>query len=232
MQNSQKVIKELLLFENEGKAFLDGARFYKDLLIKEPEELVDILRASNWTGVTAPEAARALYATNYSTEALHLAVDVMFNTDISLSMPVLESIFFPAGPRADFFGYAQVLDLAFQRVASKRVKLQLPTVPGGKAVVRMLSFAGDFLKRKDSFSDPPRFEDDAEDVCRSRTQNRLCANLLCVQPLRRWKATWHRCSGCYVATYCSHECQREDWKFHKSFCKKQPGYACAKFIKA
>lgn len=38
--------------------------------------------------------------------------------------------------------------------------------------------------------------------------------------------TWHlysaikKCSRCKVATYCSVECQKRDWKKHKPFCKK------------
>lgn len=32
--------------------------------------------------------------------------------------------------------------------------------------------------------------------------------------------TMQRCGGCGNAWYCSRECQRTDWKHHKSFCKK------------
>lgn len=42
----------------------------------------------------------------------------------------------------------------------------------------------------------------------------MCKN--CMEPC----ATTLRCSVCKVATYCSRNCQREDWNFHKRNCKK------------
>jgi hypothetical protein len=33
------------------------------------------------------------------------------------------------------------------------------------------------------------------------------------------KFTYKRCSGCRMITYCSSECQKTDWHFHKKFCK-------------
>merc|ERR1712157_652631 len=36
-----------------------------------------------------------------------------------------------------------------------------------------------------------------------------------------------RCSVCKTATYCSAQCQKEDWKFHKRLCKKwKPPVTC------
>ena len=33
-----------------------------------------------------------------------------------------------------------------------------------------------------------------------------------------------RCTSCRVAAYCSVEHQHADWKWHKSFCKRQPAF--------
>lgn len=32
---------------------------------------------------------------------------------------------------------------------------------------------------------------------------------------------WQRCNQCYVARYCSRECLRKDWPYHKHLCKKK-----------
>ena len=38
------------------------------------------------------------------------------------------------------------------------------------------------------------------------------------------KNTSSKCGRCKGEYYCSKECQRSDWKFHKSFCPKIAAY--------
>ena len=49
----------------------------------------------------------------------------------------------------------------------------------------------------------------------------FCCNPHCSQPDRKFeRSSLLCCTGCDLVSYCSSECQRADWRYHKFDCRK------------
>ena len=60
-------------------------------------------------------------------------------------------------------------------------------------------------------------------VWRKRKRNEKCHRSQCKQ-MRRSATKWIRCSGCFIAAYCSRKCAKYDWTYgsHGVYCKMLP----------
>ena len=56
--------------------------------------------------------------------------------------------------------------------------------------------------------------DDDADAAKAQPQTGKCLGCQRQVP----KSQLKKCTGCGVAEYCGRECQREDWKAHKTTC--------------
>ncbi len=92
---------------------------------------------------------------------------------------------------------------------------RLPSTFIGKYCLQNLSIIPEETIDKEEF----------EIFLRANVSSGLSMNKLCMNFTKHFsveKEAHKLCSGCKMVRYCSEECQKEDWKSHKKYCKRFP----------